>query len=175
MSRSSVLYCESWDATQHFPDKDVCKMKCTLTISKTTEGYELRIVESYVDTPDGVGDMIQMPSPYPNLNKCVENALDRMHDYKLMLGIFNLDAGVSIEEIIRGFTGFTQDEARRFSLDEVYPVIDDRLMAEFCNTHESDKETWNRLVERVNKNVAYNLHHAYEYRSARTKLLNQNE
>ena len=175
MSQSSVLYCESWDVTQHFPDKAVCKIKYTLMISKAKEGYELRIVESYVNTPDGVGDVIQMPSPYPNLNKCVECALDRMHDNKTMVGLFNLDTGVSIEEIIPGLTGFTQEGARRFSLDEVYPVIDNRMVAELCNTHESDKETWDRLVERVNKSVAYHLHHAYEYRSARTKHGNQNE
>ena len=167
MSQSSVLYCESWDATQHFPDKHVCEMKCTLTISKTKEGYELRIVKSYIDTSDGVGDAIQMPSPYPNLDKCVECALDRMRDNKLMVGKLNLDAGVSIEETIRRFTGFTPEEARRFSWVEVYPVIDNKMVTELCNRQESDRVTWNRLVDRVNKNVAYDLHRAYEYRSAK--------
>ena len=152
-----------------------------------------------------------------------------MHDNKLMVGIFNLDAGVSIEEIIRGFTGLTQEEVRWFLWDEVYPVIDNEMVTELCNRQESDKQVWNLysasgiialsfpviivsnrtyvapagresefprtrvatwrsllqktqfltvrsiLIERVNKNVAYEFHHAYEYRAARTKHWNQNE
>ena len=78
MNRLSVLYCESWDTTQHFGHKeDVCKMNHTLTISRTQQKeYELRIVHSYVDVPDGDGGSCEMPNPYPDLDKCVKCALE---------------------------------------------------------------------------------------------------
>ena len=167
MTQSNVLYCESWDATLHFPDKDVCEMKCTLTISKTKEGYERKIVTSHVDTPEAVGDTSRGPIPFRNLDECVEEALCWMHNDKLGMGSFNLGAGVSVEEVIRRFTGVTKEEARRLSWDEIYPMIDNEMVNQLCNRQQPDKETWNRLVERVNKNVAYDLHRAYEYCSAK--------
>ena len=81
-----------------------------------------------------------------------------MHDNKLGIGICNLDAGVSVGEIIRTLTGFTQENARRFSWNEVDPMIDCDMVTELCTRQHSDKKTWNRLVERVNKRLAYDLY-----------------
>ena len=156
-TKSGVLYHECWDVTQHFPDGDVCEMEYTLTIRKIQEEYELRIIEHYVGLPEGVGDMCQMPSPYPTLYECVEDALERMHDAKLGVGMFNLGAGVPSEEVIRQFTGFTWEEARRISWDEIDPMVDNEVLTELCNSQCPDQNAWNRLVERVNRNVAYDL------------------
>lgn len=171
-AKSGVLYHESWDITQHFPDNTLCELEYTLEIRKIREEYELRIIEHYAGMPDGVGDVCQMPPPYPKLDRCVRCALKRMHDAKLGVGMFNLGAGVSGEEVIRQFTGFAQEEARRISWDEIYPMIDSEMLTELCNSQYPDTRTWGLLVERVNKNVAYDLfREAGKYRSARTKRL----
>ena len=158
MSLSNVLYCETWNLTQYFPDKDDCETQHTLTIRGTQEGYELRIVEHYVGMPEGVGDVTQMPPPYAEQAECVKCALNRMHDNKWGLGDFNLKARISIETVIRECTGFTLEEARRISFDEVNPMIDSEMLTKLCESRHPDKETWNRLVSRVNRKVAFELY-----------------
>ncbi len=158
MSSSNVLYCETWNITQYFPDRYECETKHTLTISETQKGHELRIVEHYVGMREGVGDVTQMPPPYPGLAECVKCALKRMHDNKYGLGDFNLKAGISVEKVIRECAGFTQEEARRISFDEVNPMIDCEMLTKLCENRHSNNETWNRLVNRVNKKVAFELY-----------------
>ena len=170
MSRSNVLYCESWGIIKHFPDESSCEMRCTLTISKTQKGYKSRTVTSYVNVPRS-SERTRSPS-WCNLEECIAYALEWMYKDKWGIGQPNLSAGVSVEDVIRESTGFTHEQAHRFSWKEVNPMIDCKVLEKLCRSNHADKQAWNQLVERVNKKVAYDLfREAGKYRSARTKRL----
>ena len=146
-----------------FIDKDVVPMKHTLTISETQEGYKVKLVASYVNLPDGVGDASFGPMSCRDLDKCVEYALEKMHSLKKSVGSWNINhSELEVESIISDLTGITQEEASRISWNEVFSLRDVK-MTELCKRGFSDGEAWEYLVERVNKRVAH------EYRVAKKK------